>query len=211
MELELKGIDFNATHYQVAKAFETVLHGRDFYDPDDPQTNGRPPNFRVKLNPSIAGGVGNNGTGILTLPTSRLGDRFLTWLKEVPRNEHEIRVLGKKISAFRRRRGIPKEIKETLEKTLYVDPELEYQREEKLRKLDHRLRVEKVQFGTWFRTSESPTASRSFSVEYKRDYTQRSAGYLGLEYDHKLIRVEVSSIVYLAEILAHDSHSLENR
>jgi RNA-dependent RNA polymerase len=82
----------------------------------------------------------------------------------------------------------------TLEKTLYVNPDIEEERAEKILGLQHPLRVDEIQFGVFYRPAY-PTypkmVSRAFSIEWEHSYTQKSLGWLRFEYDHKLIRVEV--------------------
>ena len=83
-------------------------------------------------------------------------------------------------------------MKQVLEKALYIDPELDKRRtriEDRARSV--RLRVAKVQFGVWYKPSNTPGAGRSFSIEYERDFINQSAAYLYVVYEHKLIRVDV--------------------
>lgn len=119
MELELRHVDYDASIYQVIKAFEEVLHGPDLFDPNDKMQwpKGRPPNFRVELNKSEAGGVGHNGTGRLTLHSRRFGARFQHWLSE---DGNCVKVLGKKIYIPRRSKGVSDSFRDMLEKSIYV-------------------------------------------------------------------------------------------
>ena len=81
---------------------------------------------------------------------------------------------------------------QSLEKTPYLPPEIEEEREEKMQKLNVGLHVDKVQFGVFYRIpGDSPKASRRFSNEYELSHRDRSAGFLQIEYDHKLIRIQV--------------------
>lgn len=81
---------------------------------------------------------------------------------------------------------------QTLEKTPYLPPEIEEEREDKLTKLDVGLHVDKLQFGVFYRDrADPPEASRRFSNEYELSHKNRSAGYLQIEYDRKLIRIRV--------------------
>jgi RNA-dependent RNA polymerase len=89
---------------------------------------------------------------------------------------------------------------QTLEKTPYLPPEIEEEREEKLQKLDVGLHVDKVQFGIFYRELyDLPEASRRFSNEYELSYKNRSAGYLQIEYDHKLIRIRVGVVFFASK------------
>ncbi|KAA1469185.1 RdRP-domain-containing protein [Dentipellis sp. KUC8613] len=190
MEFELRYVDRDASKYHVVKAIETVLHGPDLFDPADPKTKGRVPNFEVKLEPRPAGGVGNNGTGRLVVPSQSLGERLLRWLRDNP-EKHAIRVLGRRIKIVPTRRKVPNGLRQTLEKALYVGPEKEKEHDEIVYELNKSLRVAKVQFGVWFKPNDAPQASRQFSIEYEADYTQKSVAWLDLKYDHKEIRVEL--------------------
>ena len=81
---------------------------------------------------------------------------------------------------------------ETLDKTPYLPPEIEEEREQILDKLNVRLYVDKLQFGVFYRKAEdSMQASRRFSNEYELSYRNKSAGLLHIEHDHKLIRIRV--------------------
>ena len=85
-------------------------------------------------------------------------------------------------------------VKERLEKTLYLNPEIEEALEDKLLKLNVGLHVEKLQFGVYYRNPGDTTRiSRLFSVEYEVKYADRSAGMLEFEYKHKAIRITVST------------------
>lgn len=110
---------------------------------------------------------------------------------------------------------------QTLEKTPYLPPEIEEEREEKLQKLDVGLHVDKIQFGVFYRSStDSPGASRRFSNEYELYHRDRSAGLLQIEYDHKLIRIKASGRYYKDSdmkgaltrcLIARESHDRRNR
>lgn len=77
----------------------------------------------------------------------------------------------------------------TLDKTPYLNPDIEEELQEKKRLLDVSLRVDKVQIGLFYRPA--PGANRSFSVEWEDHYTEKSLGWLGFEYEHKLIRIRL--------------------
>lgn len=145
-------------------------------------------NFKVTLNPGH-GGVQNNGSGSLILPNRKVGDKFMKLIYE----EHVPIVLNDRRMRFFRSKSKPSRgLKETLEKTPYLEPELEEKREEKLRKLDVGLYVDKLQFGIFYRRPKDPmTASRIFSNEYEVSHRDKGAGLLWFEYDHKLIRIQV--------------------
>lgn len=144
-------------------------------------------NFKVTLNPGQ--GVQNNGSGNVILPNRKVGDKLMKWVYE---ERNPIVINGRKIRLFRSKNRPGRGLKETLEKTPYLEPELEEKREEKLRRLDLGLYVDKLQFGIYYRLPDaSPTSSRIFSNEYEISYRNKGAGLLWFEYDHKLIRIQV--------------------
>jgi RNA-dependent RNA polymerase len=193
MEFEILRIDYGATKFQVQKAIELVLHGPDLYDPTDPRYKGRVPNFVVFLNASKVGGD-HDGTGVLTLPSRRLGERFATWLYDPAHKATGIRVAGRKLWFKRMHRIVLEEKRKLLESALYIGPEQEERRYYIIAECQTRLRVAKIQFGIWYRPTQtgSSVPDRAFSVEYERDYTSSSAAYIEAVYDHKLINIEVS-------------------
>ena len=78
----------------------------------------------------------------------------------------------------------------------WTPPDIEEEREEKLQKLDVGLHVDRLQFGVFYRMrADPPNASRRFSNEYEFSRKNQSAGFLQIEYDHKLIRIKVRSFV----------------
>ncbi|OCH86893.1 RdRP-domain-containing protein [Obba rivulosa] len=181
MEIELKEVHFEANEWDVKRAIGRILHGGDFYNASDPRE--RPTNFKVILNPG-RGGVQNNGSGKLILPTRKVGDKLLRWLRHP---DHALLLNDKKMRLFRSEQKPAHWLKTTLEKTPYLPPEIEETKETILRKLDVAFHVDKVQFGVFFRTPGA--TSRSFSSEFEVSYSDRSAGILTFEYERKLIRI----------------------
>ncbi|KAL0581139.1 hypothetical protein V5O48_000928 [Marasmius crinis-equi] len=166
-----------------------ILHTDDFHPRSHPDE--RRINFQVKLNPSKAGGVRNDGTGILTLPTPKIGFNFLDWVKEKP-----VKIQGKRIKFYFRDNG--KKSREwhstvmTLQRTPYIDPDVEEAHEKKVYNLQGSLRVDRVQFGIFFRPISiigGKPKSREFSIEWEKEYINESTAWLRFEYDHKLIRI----------------------
>ena len=188
MEFELKWIHVDADIYDVRKAVQEVIHGPELYDPNDKENKGRTPNFEVVMGTSPAGRI-HNGTAALRLPR-RLGEKLFKWYKES--DEHRIVVKGRPLRLFKSYNHVPADVKDVLEKALYIDPEQDKRRtqiEDHARSV--RLRIAKVQFGVWYKPSNSPGAGRSFSIEYEREFISQSAAYIYVVYEHKLIRVDV--------------------
>jgi RNA-dependent RNA polymerase len=200
MELELTRIDFDADEYDVRKAVQDVLHGPELYDPNNKENKGRKPNFQIVMGISPAG-RSHNGKAALRLP-QKLGQKLLKWYWES--KEHRIMVKESPLRLFKTDNHVPSDVKQVLEKALYIDPEqdkLRTQIEERAYSI--RLRIAKVQFGVWYKPSDSPGAGRSFSIEYERDFISQSAAYLYVVYEHKLIRVDVCATLLSAQSRLH--------
>ncbi|KAI0029220.1 RdRP-domain-containing protein [Vararia minispora EC-137] len=190
MEFTIRGVDHDATKFEVQRIIQNVLHGPDVYDPQDPHYKGRLPNFMVKLNPSHVGRE-HDGSGTLVVPR-RLGDRFREWLAS-PMNR--ILVRGHKVRFIKSPRKVSQEERQVLENALYIGPDQEEKRHRILQYTQYRLRVAKMQFGAWYRPPAigQMLQDRVFSVEYERDCTRESAGYIEVVYDHKLIKIELGN------------------
>jgi hypothetical protein len=190
MEIELTNIDFDADVYDVRKAVAAVLHGPDLYDPNDKDNKGRVPNFQIAMGVSPAGRI-HNGKATLRVG-SKLGRGLIKWNRES--KENNIVVKGRSLRVFNLFNTVPRDVRETLEKALYIDPELDRARSQKEEEAKQvRLRIEKIQFGVWYKPSNSGGQRRSFSVEHEREFLTNSAAYMYLVYEHKLIHIDVSA------------------
>jgi len=190
MDIGIKYLPHEANEWQVTRAIASVLHSDDFA----PVVPGRLINFRVKLKESAAGGVRNDGTGQLTLPTEQTGTRFLRHVADTP-----IKIDGRKLKFWKQNRSPHQGLAMTLQKTPYVDPDIEEDHQMKVWALETKLRVDTVQFGIFYRETYPPPGQktptpRSFSIEWERDYVN-SYARLAFEYDHKLIRITVSVLL----------------
>jgi hypothetical protein len=194
MEIELKGIDFDANIYDIYEAVELVLHGPDLHDPDDPRNKGRKPNFEIVLGASPAGRM-HNGTAILRVPV-RVGKLLLQWYWELPRNN--IVIYDWPLQLFDTFREVSPDVTYRLERGLYIDPRREQLRkrmEDAARQV--RLRIAKVQFGVWYTPRDAlPKQGRKFSIEYERDYLSQSEAYVNLIYEDSLICIDVRVTFY---------------
>jgi hypothetical protein len=216
MEIDFRRIDHDADIYDVRKAMEFVLHGPDLYDPNDKRYKGRKPNFEVVMGKSPAGRI-HNGTATLRVIT-HVGNRLLKWGRESDKNN--IVVHGRALKIFNVRRDIlSTRVSETLEKALYIGPERDKCRtqiEEEARLV--RLRISQVQFGVWYKPSNSSASqSRTFSVEYEREFLCQSAAYISVVYEHKLIHIDVSTtsirnqVTKVPNISLHSDRAAGNR
>jgi RNA-dependent RNA polymerase len=196
MDLSIRHIPQEVNDWAVTRKIAAVLHSEDFA----PIVEGRLINFRVKLNPNPAGGIRNDGTGLLTLPTEAVGAKFLAYISKDP-----IRINKKKLLFKKVHKPPPEYLALTLKKTPYVNPDIEEERDEKVSQLDTHLRVTAVQFGLFYqpeypKTEKDPLSPRAFSVEWesKYDSDSRGRGQLSFDYDRKLIQITVrySSFAY---------------
>ena len=89
----------------------------------------------------------------------------------------------------------PKHTAMTLERTPYIDPDIEIEHEAILEKLHDEIRVDTVQFGVYYYSvyfPKGPAPSREFSIEWQGHYiTDSKSAWLSFRYDHKLIRIRV--------------------
>ncbi len=93
---------------------------------------------------------------------------------------------------------VPPDVKQMLEKALYVEPDqdrLHTQKKDYASQV--RLRIAKLQFGVWFKGANDPQAkARAFSIEHERDFLRPSAAYMTLVYERGLIRIDVSATLF---------------
>lgn len=172
----------------MTRIFSNILHSEDFMPRAEDE---RKMNFRVKLNPNPAGGVRSDGTGTLIVPSDKIGHKFLDYVHNNP-----VKIDKKKLKFFKQG-SPPKGLALELERTPYVDPEIEEEHRQKLRALEAKLRVDFVQFGIFYRptypsNANEPLRPRAFSVEWEGNYVNDSMGLLSFDYDDKLIRITVS-------------------
>jgi RNA-dependent RNA polymerase len=184
MEIELTRISSEADVYDVRKATAAVLHSPDLFDPNDRENKGRVPNFEIIM------GDSHNGKAILRVG-SNLGRRLLKWSRDS--SDHNIEVKGQPLKIFNLFKSVPLDVKQTLEKALYIDPEQDWLRSQIEEQTRPGARIAKVQFGIWYRPSDSPSPRRAFSIEHERDFLSNSAAYISVVYEHKLIHIDVSA------------------
>jgi len=187
MEFDLRNVDTGVDEFAVTMAIAKVLHNFPF------RTNSedRLINFQVELYREKSIGARNDGAGALRLPTKNLGQKFLRWYKDPSNNT--IRVGCKALKIFPTSNGVKHDIIMTLRKAPFVDPEVEKQRQLKLKELDVSLRIGKLQFGIYYKPLPSlPTDPRSFSIEWSMDLDPPSVGWLKFEYEHKLLRAKMT-------------------
>ena len=209
MEIELKGIDFDADIYDIYDAVALVLHGPELYDPNDRTNKGRKPYFEIVLGESPVGWI-HNGTAFLRVSVG-LGTHLFRWLQS-QNNTIDIGDSGREVRLYKTHREVPPDVKYRVAKALYIEPSQKKERkkiEDKARQV--RLRIAKVQFGVWYTQPESDALQnhrRSFSVEYERDFVSQSAAYLNIVYERRLICIDVSVRFYVARI--HTNSRLQN-
>ncbi|THU88603.1 RdRP-domain-containing protein [Dendrothele bispora CBS 962.96] len=194
MDILMRYLPTTINEWDLTRRLALVLHSDPFLQPTEPDERFQKLNFRVSLTPSKAGGVRNDGTGVLTLPSQIIGYSFLDYVKEKP-----LKIEGKRVKFFKKgdRDGVPpKWITQTLQKAPYIDPGIEEEYSNKLLELQDAFRVDSVQFGVFFRRppkAGEPLRSREYSIEWQRNYSETSTAWLRFEYAHKLIRIELGN------------------
>lgn len=177
MDIALRYVHQDENDWSVTRAIAKILHAGE-------SDEERKINFRVQLDPNVAGGVGHNGQGRLTVPSVAIGNKFLSDVRAEP-----IKFSGKKVH-FRKLGQSPRPyIVETLAKTPFINPDVEEKHLKTLWALEEKLRIDTLQFGVFFRPSYP--GGRAFSVEWEKAYVDSGQAWLHFEYDHKLIRIRV--------------------
>ncbi|PIL35600.1 RNA-dependent RNA polymerase [Ganoderma sinense ZZ0214-1] len=190
MNIQLEDIPKNAQKWEVKEALSQLLHYHpDFRDPSARDT--RLLNFEVSLEPSH-NGLASNGKGTLTLPHKTIGDKFLHWARRnaVYVNRRKLWVCSSNVPV---KRGLV----EALNRTPYLDPKEQAERQEKLEQIRQiRIVLEAVQFGVYYHRPEDPaTANRYFSIEFDIYREDTISGELLFDYNRKLFRVEMGNCV----------------
>jgi RNA-dependent RNA polymerase len=197
MDILISNLPYRVTEADVVRSVAAVVHSDGFprrqvqVEVGEGDTIHRLINFKVQLNPSPAGGVGNNGMGVLTLPDIGAGNAFLRWVQN-----DGIKMDERKIT-FKKGRGRPSSsLVQTLDRTRYIPPEIEEERLRKRQQLHHRFHLDDVQSGVLFRptyptTDNQPLTQQEFSTEWTFDCVKKGGGCLEFEHDHRLIRIKV--------------------
>ena len=207
MEIQLKRISHDADKYDVRKAVELVLHGPDLYDPNDKENKGRKPNFEIIMGESYARRL-HDGTAILRVG-AKLGRRLLQWNYDLAKQndlakqdgsskqnkKQGIIVCKEPLRLFNAHKGVPFDVKQTLEKALYIDADHDRKHEQKKDYCSQIYpRVAKIQIGVWYREPNAlQTPRRAFSIEYEREFLRQSAAYITVVYEYGHICIEVSA------------------
>ena len=195
MEIQLKRISHDADKYDVRKAVELVLHGPDLYDPNDKENKGRKPNFEIIMGESYARRL-HDGTAILRVG-AKLGRRLLQWNYDLAKQNKKqgIIVCKEPLLLLNAHKGVPFDVKQTLEKARYIDADHDREHERKKYICSQIYpRVAKIQIGVWYwEPNALQTRRRAFSIEYQRDLLEQSAAYITVVYEHSYISIEVSA------------------
>ncbi|KAF9465122.1 RNA dependent RNA polymerase-domain-containing protein [Collybia nuda] len=186
MDIAIIYLPRGVNQWTVTRSIASVLHSNEFA-PRRPEEGvvDRPINFRFELNPTRA------GAGTLTLPTAEIGNKFLKWVENTP-----IRIEGKKVKFFFCGTP-PTKISRTLDKTPYINPDLEEKHNKKLQALQDigRLWVDAVQFGIFYQPKypssiREPLRPRAFSIEWEGNYESQ---WLTFDYDRQRIQITLSN------------------
>ena len=189
----MTNIEHRVTKYELHRELRRFLHDPIRFpgqlipsrDPTKP-SRVRKMNFRVQLEEGIAP-TRNNGKGFLTLPEESYARDFLRFVRK-----GEIRVIinNRTVKFEKASRRSSSSLIEELRRTLYQDPSIEEEREEKIRFLDHSLRIDKLEFGVWG-CRPSPGHRGIFRSEWRKSYTQVGDAHVKFDYDQKAIRIQI--------------------
>ena len=192
MKIELKGIDREADIYDIYDGVALVLHSPELYDPNDRIHEGRKPNFEIVLGESPAGWI-HNGTAFL-LVSDAVGRRLFLWLCASPNNTILVGKSSRALRAFKTNHELSPKVNYKLEKVHYIDPRKTKEREDIEDQAGQvRLRLAKLQFGVWYTGKESNSHGKTFSVEHEREFINQGAAHLNVEYERRLICIDVSA------------------
>ncbi|KAI0782232.1 RdRP-domain-containing protein [Abortiporus biennis] len=181
MEFEVTRFPRESTIYDIKKEIATFLHSDFFYNRSD--TKARKINFEIKFNEGVHG-MRHNGTAVLTLPTTEIGEKFMRILFG---RRQSIVVNGRKIFFRPTGREPDNKLRNSLNRTLFLDPGVEEQRERILERLNSLIHISSTQIGVFYRNDDDlPNTPRSFSIEYET-HTAR----MWFEYNRKLIRIQL--------------------
>ncbi|TFK30151.1 RdRP-domain-containing protein [Coprinopsis marcescibilis] len=175
MEIDIRYIHSDENEWTVTRAIAQILHAGESEEQ-------RKVNFKVLLDVNDAAGIGHRGTGRLTVPTAKIGRKFLDDVRETP-----IKLNKQKLKFFKSARSPIRHVVATLERTPFVSPDIEEKHEQTLWELRTKLRVDTVQFGVFYRPTYP--GGRAFSVEWEKSYAPDGVGQLQFDYDHKVIRI----------------------
>lgn len=194
MNIEIKFIPKQATEWDVTRAIADILHDPEYF----PSSSEDKINFKVDLvKDETCDGV-HMGAGFLVVPTHEIGVSFLRIVREKPIRLPAKNGKSKAIKFYRSSERAPHYLVQKLGKTVYVPPEAEEEHLKIVWDLQIPLAVESVQVGVYFQRSYP--GPRLFSVEWE---DRRKSARLIFEYQHKLIRVEVSQFMGLQSSFEH--------
>ncbi|KAK7041563.1 hypothetical protein VNI00_009150 [Paramarasmius palmivorus] len=189
MEFSIRNIPWDITRvefiHQIAK---DILHNDEFLPISS--SDERRINFHVKLNHNDAGGIGNNGTGILILPTRAIGSKFLAWIRS-----KAFVVKERPIRFYQADRPPSEKMVSNLTRTHFIDPAGEEKRLNIVRELsDGRISVDSVQFGVFFQPTSRKGPGKPVncpSTEFSVESAINKQASLYFDYNRKAIQVTI--------------------
>ncbi|KAI0775229.1 RdRP-domain-containing protein [Trametes elegans] len=192
MEINVADLNYNATKWEVKRAFAKALHAKPFFNPDAHKA--RRINFEVVFRKPGPGSMANNGTAVLIIPDRTLADRFLRW---AILRENRILVQGRKVWLSKSNKRPFEWQVQALNRTPYIDPAADEEREARLSRIGRiDIILDAIQFGVYFlHPGDSAMANRMFSNEYEIRREDTFSGRLCLDYDRKLLRIEMGDPV----------------
>ncbi|TFK57359.1 RdRP-domain-containing protein [Heliocybe sulcata] len=181
MDIYMKSISFSATKNDVYHQIASVLHG-----PDYQQHSALPLNFHVMLFPDRRGaGHIHGGSGLLTLPSVDIGERFLSEYAGRPPLK-TISVRTRRILFDKSTRRIDQQVVQRIRDSPYVEPEVrEAQQSRRAQLHGQAVSIRALQFGWECRDAV-------FSVEWERYCVDNCT--LHFEQDRREIRVKLEEV-----------------
>jgi RNA-dependent RNA polymerase len=110
------------------------------------------------------------------------------------------RVRGRALRFYQRGK-LPPSLRETLQKVPYIDPNMEEDHIRKVAELDTAIRIAAVQIGVFY--VDPAARARAFSVEWEYDSIGGDPTWLGMHYDHRVIRIKVLRTIISAVVCSY--------
>jgi len=185
MNIEIFGLHRQASKSDVTSALTKILHSPPFPVAGTIGDHHRLINFDVKLNPNLTGGVGNDGTGLLTVSAIEIGNTFMRQIQA-----RRLYVLSRDLKFRPSEKPVDKQTLEIIRRMPFEDPKIAEERQKRESRLSSfRIRVSKVQFGVPYQR----TRPQVFSVEWEKQYVDHGQAFLTMEGARQLFRIQLFS------------------
>lgn len=178
MEVFMRDVGYYVTHHQLTIELAKILHGPRFQE-----LSPLPFNFHVYLFKGNRGMGSHKGCGALTLPSTEIGNRFLSDYGEGMYRTSDCVVGNRRIKFSPSKRSPRPEIVETIIRQPYIDPRVAEEKEKFDRSLaSKRVLLETLQFGWECRDSV-------LSVEWEHHF--EDTGFISFDDDRRELRIKM--------------------